>query len=397
MGHYNEQVRLASFVALRFLRRRSSPLLTASSRAALVAVAFGVAALLVVLGLMNGYRQALQEGILGVAGHVLLWPEAQEEAQVVDKLKGMEGVVWAGAVHFLPGLLAREPGAPGEVITLKATDHLPSFSPLEAQVKAGPLPVAVGRGLAEKLQVGEGMTLFLQLAHPSGRPVYLPAQVQVVFDSGFSELREGWLFCRKEALLARLGPLGPGVVEVFLPDPDKAQAFSHKLEASLGSPILVRSWSEMNRELFAALRWQKLTLALVFSLILGVGAFEVASSLVVLITEKRRELGILQAMGAKGPWVQKTVFLTGATLGFSGVILGLGLGLFLVGLGNLWGFPRFSPELAAVYMVQRIPWKLSLTDVLAVCGAGMAEVVIASLVTAKPLARKEPAEALRWV
>lgn len=391
-------MRLAWFVALRFLRRRSSPLLSASSRAALVAVASGVAALVVVLSLMNGYRQALEQGILSASGHLLLLPVSGEDVTKLSAhLASQTGVTWAGAVRFLPGLLARQPHEAGEVVTLKACDHLPPFVTLPASPEQGPLAVAVGKGLLQKLGLQPGESAFLQLAHPAGRPVYVPVRVATAFESGFAELQEGWVFCRETALRARLGELGPALVEVFLVDAEEAEDFAHKLEKDWPRPLSARVWSEVNRELFTALRWQKLTLALVLSLIVGVGAFEVASSLVVLVTEKRRELGILQAVGASGPWLRQVVLLAGMGLGTAGLLLGLLGGALLVVVGNLLGFPHFSPELAAVYMVDRIPWRLLPTDVLAVLLAGLVEVFLASGLTARPFARGEPAEILRWV
>jgi len=390
-------VRVALFVAARFLRRRSSALLTASSRAALAAVGLGVAAMIVVSSLMNGYRQALREGILGVTGHVLVLgtPEGSQE-KLLAKLRAMPGVVGAGEVHFLPALASPAPGAQGEVVTVKSADRLPSFVALPEPEGSGPIPLALGRRLAEKLGVGEGGAVLLQLAHPGGRLVYLAGRVARIFDAPFAELAESWILCREAALRQRVPDLGPGSLEVFLADPEQADSFAEALAGSLQGAVLLRTWSELNRELFAALRWQKLTLALVFSLIVGVGAFEVAASLVVLVTEKRRELGILQAMGASGGWVRRTVVLTGGLLGGAGVVAGLLSGGAVVALGNLASFPRFSPELAAVYMVQRIPWKLAFGDALAVLGAGMAEVLVASLLAARPLATREPAEVLRW-
>ncbi len=385
-------------LASRFLRRRSSPLLAASSRAALAAVAFGVAALVVVLALMSGYRLALTQGILAASGHVLVLPAAGESEQELARVfSGHEGVAATGKSIFLPGLLATSPQAQGEVITLKATELLPPFvGELDANA-VGPLPVAVGEGLALKLKVKVGDTVFLQLAQPSGRLAYTPARVAAVFATGFAELRESWLFCRFSDLVRRGGNWGTALVEVYLHDPNDANAFAEQWERRLGARAVFRSWSEMNRELFVALRWQKITLALVLSLIVGVGAFEVASALVVLIAEKRRELGILLAMGASPFFVRRAVVLAGGLLGLSGVVAGTAFGLALVAVLDTLGVPRFSSELASIYMVNRIPWQVRLGDVLWVMAAGSAEVFLASMAAAWPLARRQPAEVLRWV
>lgn len=363
-----------------------------------MAVALGVAALVVVLALMSGYRAALAQGILAVSGHVLVVPATGESDQELARvLTVQKGVTAVGRSVFLPGLIATAPQTQGEVITLKAAEQLPPFVSELAANNQGPLPVAMGEGLAMRLKVKVGDTVFLQLAQSSGRLAYLPARVAAVFATGFAELRDSWLFCRFADIARREGGWGPALLEVYLSDPDEAQRMAERWTQELGSRALFRSWSEMNRELFAALRWQKITLALVLSLIVGVGAFEVASALVVLITEKRRELGILLAMGASPPQVRRTVVLAGGLLGVGGVMIGTVSGFALVAILGVLEVPRFSSELASIYMVSRIPWHVQLGDLIWVVMAGTVEVLVASLAAAWPLARRQPAEVLRWV
>lgn len=394
---YNQAVRLAWIVAARFLAKRTSGLLTASSRAALVAISLGVAALLVTTSLMNGYREALRRGILSASGHLLVMAGDGEEAlKAIQTLQKKPGITWVGPVHFLSGLAATGRGGGGEVVTLKATENPPPFVTLPQGRFASPLPVAMGQGLAERLGLQPGQTLLLQLAHPAGRPVYLPAQVQQIFQVSFAELQQSWLFCSEKALTRLVPDLPQTIVEVYLKDPESAESFAEDILSQAPMGLSVRSWQEMNRELFAALRWQKITLAMVLSLILGVGAFEVASSLVVLITEKRRELGILMAMGASGGLVRKVVVMAGSALGAGGVLGGLLLGGLLVVVANWLGLPHFSPELASVYMVDRITWQPHVLDVAWVVLGGISEVLVVSVATARPISRREPAEVIRW-
>ncbi|MCX7895481.1 MAG: ABC transporter permease [Thermoanaerobaculum sp.] len=385
-------------LASRFIRKRSSPLLTSSSRAALTAVSLGVAALVVVLALMSGYREALREGILAASGHLLLVPTPGTNAAFVARQVNQDPDVAATSrTWFLAGFLAKEPHLPGEMVTVKAVERWPPFVvPLPPHEGGGPLPVAVGEDLARQLGVRVGDGVFLQVAGASTKLVYLSAQVMQVFSSGFSELRERWVFCSFAGLQRRAAGLGEPLVEVFLREPELAEAAAERLAQSLDHRVAVYGWSDMNRQLFAALRWQKLTLALVLSLIVGVGAFEVASALVVLITEKRQELGVLLAMGASPRTLRLTVLLAGGLVGVAGVVAGLGLGLGVVGVCSALEIPRFSPELAAVYMVSRIPWRVEGLELVGVAVAATAEVLIASLLASRPLAARQPAEVLRW-
>lgn len=396
-GGYNRLVRVTWLLALRFLRKRSSPLLQASARAALAAVALGVAALVVVLALMSGYRAALKQGILAVSGHVLVVPAPGAPVGELERWLGAQpGVETVGRTLFLPGLVGTDSRGQGEVITLKAADHLPPFVPELSEDGTGPLPVAMGEGLAARLGAKPGDTVLLQLAQNAGRVTYLPARVSAVFTTGFAELKESWVFASFQGLSRRGHGWASPLLEVGLRDPDGADGFAERVSRSLGPRALLHTWSELNRELFAALRWQKITLALVLSLIVGVGAFEVASALVVLITEKRRELGILLAMGASRPVVRRTVLWAGGLLGATGVVVGTVFGLGVVALLQALGVPRFSQELASVYMVSRIPWEVRPADVVLVVLAGTVEVLVASVAASRPLATREPAEVLRW-
>jgi lipoprotein-releasing system permease protein len=159
----------------------------------------------------------------------------------------------------------------------------------------------------------------------------------------------------------------------------------------------VASWQQNNRNLFAALRWQTLSLAVVLSLVLGVGAFEVASALVVLITEKRREIGVLLALGGQPRLLRTTLMLAGGGLGVVGVLGGVLLGVAIAALLTALGIPRFPPDIAAIYMVDRIPLHVLPGHLLAVVALGILEVLLASLLPAHRAASRDPVEVLRWV
>lgn len=149
--------------------------------------------------------------------------------------------------------------------------------------------------------------------------------------------------------------------------------------------------------MFAALTWQKLSLAVVLSLVVAVGAFEVAAALVVLVTEKRRTLAVLLAIGAQPALVRRTFLLAGGALGSAGVVAGLALGGAIVAILTVLGIPSFPPEIASIYMVERIPLHLRATDLAAVLLLGVVEVAAAAYLPARRAARRDPVEVLRWV
>ena len=400
-GEYNRPVRLALFLAGRLIRRRGTALLRTSAAAALAAVALGVAALVVVLALMAGYSSALRAGILAGGGHlVALYPggvDAGETAEAREKLAAVSGVTGVDDVVYLPGMLFPRDSQAAQVITVKAAGALPPFAAFAPWDGRGPLPVAVGAGLARRLAAAPGDVLSLQIVAGGGLPRSLPVVVARVYHTGFAEVDERWALATLDGLRARAGGIPSNGIEVWLADPDRAEALRDEVEKACRGRALVASWQQNNRNLFAALRWQTLSLAVVLSLVLGVGAFEVASALVVLITEKRREIGVLLALGGQPRLLRTTLMLAGGGLGVVGVLGGVLLGVAIAALLTALGIPRFPPEIAAIYMVDRIPLHVLPGHLLAVVALGILEVLLASLLPAHRAASRDPVEVLRWV
>jgi len=386
-------------LAVRLLRRQNSALLRTSALASLVAVALGSAALVVTLALMTGYRQALRDGVLSAMGHVVaVFPDAANGAGIsaaADRVRRVDGVVSVGEAVYLPGLLFSKIAAGGEPVTLRAGVPVARWGDCPPAVPGKPLPALVGVGLARRLALAPGSVALLQVMS-GGQPRSLSLVVARVISTGVSEIDERWAAVDLASLRARLAVLPAGALEVMVANPERAQDVAPLVGAACGSRAIVTTWIEVNPTLVGALRWQKLSLALVLSLVLGVGAFEVASALVVLFTEKRREFGILFAIGGSPELVRRTLLLAGAMLGGGGVVAGILLGLAIAGVMTALHLPHFSPEVAAVYMVDRIPLRVLPLDVLAVAGLGLIEVVIASLLPARSAARREPIEAMRW-
>jgi lipoprotein-releasing system permease protein len=392
-------VKVAWFLAARLLRRRGSALLRTSGLAALVAVGLGSASLVVVLALMSGYSDALRSGILAASGHlVALYPPGSsrgEDAAAEARVAAIPGVVRVGEVVYVPGLLFPRSGSHAELVTVRASATPPPFVHLAAAA-GGPLEVAVGREVARKLSARPGDVLALQVV-AGGSPRVVAARVGQVFATGFAELDDQFVVAGLGELRRRVPGLPGGGIEVWLTDPDRADALRDSVERACGAGALVTTWEETNRNLFAALRWQKVSLGLVLSLVLGVGAFEVASALVVLVTEKRRELGVLMALGGRPVLLRRVLLLAGGVLGGAGVACGMALGVGLVVVLGLLGVPHFPPDIASIYMVDRIPFHLRPGDLGVVLALGVVEVLLAASLPARRASRREPVEVLRWV
>ena len=384
------------------LQRRGTSLLRTSALAALAAVALGVASLVIVLALMNGYSRALQSGILSGGGHlVAMYPaglSAAETTEVAARVSAVGGVKAVGEVLYLPALLfTRADGAGGEVVTLKASGLAGAFAPAGVAGESGPLSVAVGAGLARRLEIGEGDPVSVQVMISTRAPQIVLGRVSRVFHSGLAELDDRWVTVRLADLAARVAAARANGVEVELHDAGAAGRLRDAVERAAGRSALVTTWQETNRNLFAALRWQKLSLGVLLSLVVGVGAFEVASALVVLVTEKRRQLGILVALGGQPRLLRATVLAAAGALGLAGVLAGIVVGVAAAKILTMLGVPSFPPDIAAIYMVDRIRFVVEWRDLAFVVALGVAEVLVAAVLPARRVARWQPAEVLRWV
>ncbi|HNX49424.1 MAG TPA: FtsX-like permease family protein [Thermoanaerobaculaceae bacterium] len=393
---------LAWFLAARLLRKKGTALLRTSGVAALLAVGLGAASLVVVLAIMSGYTRALRDGILSAVGHLTVLTSAEvgspARQAVLDSVARHPDVEASGEVVLLPGMLLAQGDESGELVTVRAAGFVPHFAVVPETDPAGPLSVALGAGVARRLRAREGTVLALQV-FAGGMPRLASVRVSSVFRTGFVDLDEHWVVTRLEHLRRRVPSVPAGSVELWLHDPDRAGKVASSLDRTLGGDVLVTTWEDVpvNRDVFAALRWQKISLAVVLSLVLGVGAFEVASAVVVLLTEKRRTVALLVALGSSNRLVAGTMLLAGGALGCLGVLGGTALGVAIVGVLRALGVPSFPPDIASVYMVDHIPLRLQAGDLMLVLALGSVEVILASLVPVRRVARLQPVEVLRWI
>jgi lipoprotein-releasing system permease protein len=256
----------------------------------------------------------------------------------------------------------------------------------------------LGERLADGLVLGVGDSLSVSLP-PEARSWLLPVlrlEVVVTFRLAFAEFDQRWVVVPLERVLAARPELGVAGVEAELEDPIAVERARDAL--GLAAPqLLITDWRDMNRPLFAALRWQTLSLFVVLTLVVAVASFQVSSALVVLAIDKRRTTGMLLALGATPATVRRVLVLAGVILGSVGVAAGLAFGVAASVLMTALEVIRFPEGLAKVYMVDTIPLvvaPLHLLAVTVVCGA---LVLAASWWPAWRSSRLDPVTALRSV
>jgi lipoprotein-releasing system permease protein len=214
------------------------------------------------------------------------------------------------------------------------------------------------------------------------------------FETGFAEADAGWVMVDR-ALVEELGGRS-SLLEIGVVDPLETVEIARAVESILGEGFLVTDWRQFNRELFTALRLQKVALFLVLGLIVVVATFNVASTLVVLTRERRREVGVLAALGLGRGALTGVFLLCGVLLGTAGSLLGVGLGWLVSWVLTTFELIRFDPGVAAIYFISSVPFRVEAADVAAVAGFALGVTLLACLAPAFRAARVDPADALRY-
>jgi len=398
-------VKLELDLALRLVRRRRGLLFRGTAAAAFSGVALATAALVIVLALMTGYRHAiataLQQGNAHVVGFALS-PMTMARAEGLARAAlRLGGVREAQPVSYLTGL-AEDPAAPSNPlpVVIKAPRTPPPYTGLTTWpgLSGGAIPAVLGYRLARRLGVAPGQMLHVMLP-PSGGGWLLPGvtfRIVGTFHLEMADFDESWLVAPLDRLLRSVPGLGVAGVELKLDDPMAVQRLRPALE-KVWPGLVINDWLDMNPALFAALRWQTLSLFLVLSLVAAVASFQVSSALVVVAAQKRRTMGMLHAMGMPPREIRRTLRLVGLFLGGTGVAVGLGLGVAVSALMTWFRVIRFPPGMARVYMVEHIPLLVRPVHLAAIVSVCALVIWIASAWPARRAARMDPVTALRSV
>ncbi len=403
--------RLVWSLAWRFVRGRRTRLLAGTTWAALLATALGVAAMVIAMALMTGYREDLRTKLVQGSAAIAAYPQSRpDEARLRDAreaVMAVPGVEDVRVVAYGQGSLASRARPDGVDVTLRGIDDATKLDPvcsLEMQqsrpTEASVVRVVAGRELYRKLEVGPAEPLKLMvLVFGAGRPAfrYRTAAVTATCATGFTEFDRQWVLLDRRDLEEILGPGAALVVlEItveHLADTEEAVA---GIKQVLGPGFLVSDYLDLNRELFAALRLQQLMLFLVLGLIVCVSTFNTASSLVVMVRERRRDLGVLSALGL-APEEHREVFLRyGLILGLFGTLLGTALGSGIAWAMNEFELIRFEPEMAAIYFLSAVPFRVVGRDLLAIGLFTLVVTLVACWIPARRAGKLEPAEALRY-
>jgi lipoprotein-releasing system permease protein len=405
-------------VALRYLRSRPSRLVSSVSLLSMAGIALGVAALVVAMGLLSGYRTEIREKLIGANAEVVVFslsggfpdPAAVERRIAsVPRVQAMTAVIYQAGVAASPAtpdgadaiLKGIDPAAERRVSQIDS--YLPGAQQLLTRGGEGRLPgVAIGTELARRLDIREGDAVSLSVADraPEGRslaPRTGRFRVAKIFRTNFAEYDSEWVFLDREELrsLCRLATIAD-VIEIKLDSIDRTEEAARAIEQAAGRGFSVVDWRSMNSGLFSALTIQQTTLFLVIGLIVGVSTFNVVATLVMTVQEKKRDIGVLAVMGAEPRMVSRVFLWLGCLLGGAGVAAGVLFGWFVCRTATATHLLSFPPGVAEIYFVSYIPFLVRARDIAAIVLFSGAAILLASWVPARRAARTNIADALRY-
>jgi lipoprotein-releasing system permease protein len=412
--HTNERLLLS--IAWRFLSGRGSRLLDGTARAALIASVLGVTAMVIAMALMSGYREDLRRKLVRGNAAVIAYPLSGQDLDLADldrqALEAIPEVTDVRPVIYGQGSLVSGAVSDGIDVTLRgieSTDGLEGLGEVRLTAAAagrgmlspdGMLLVVLGEELASRLAVQPDEILRLMvLGVQDGRPKfrYRSARLGGTFRTGFSEFDQSWAVTDRATLEQLIGSaMGSGLYEIALGDPSRAELVAEQARTILGADYLITHWRDLNRELFTALKVQQIALFFVLGLIVVVATFNVASSLVVLVRERMRDIGVLAALGLAPRHLRAVFLLYGAGLGLAGTLGGLALGSAISWVLTEFELIRFGSEMAAIYFISSVPFRVELDDLLAVAVFALLVTLLACWFPARRAGRVLPARALRY-
>ena len=433
-------------IAGRYLRaRRKEAFISVIAGLTMVGVAIGVATLIVVMSVMNGFRGELLDKILGLNGHFTGYPiESQftDYKETVAALEQVNGVSFA--VYFVEGQVLASGRGNSSGVTVRGMDeeNLKKLSLLYNSAEQGGFDqwddsrgVAIGYRLAQSLGVGIGDQV--QIINPDGAmtpfgstPQIRSYPVNAIYNLGMVEFDSYFMFMPLEAaqdyfrmvdevLKPGMGPLDPlasdeeidaayervpraSAIEIFIDDPDAVGIMRQRLQAVPDlRPLVLTSWQQRNETFFSALQVERVVMFTILSMIILVAAFNIISSLIMLVKDKAADIAVLRTMGATRGAIMRIFSITGTSIGFIGTAVGLVLGVVVAAnaetirasISDLLGVTLFPPE---VFFLSSLPSRTDPVEVTVVVCMALGLSFLATLYPAWRAAQYDPVEALRY-
>ena len=405
-------------LAGRYLRaRRKDGFISVIAGFSFAGIMLGVATLIIVLSVMNGFRKEILDKIVGVNGHMFVQAidsPLRDYAEVAHQIKQVDGVLRASAMIEGQAFASSPSAGSGVLVRGILEMDIKQMPAISGNVKQGTLEnfdqlegVAIGRRLAEQLSVRVGDKL--TLISPSGpstpfgnAPRRKTYPVIAIFEIGMSEFDATFVYLPlKEAQAYFDKDEEATVIEIFLKNADGVDTIRPALEAAITRPHTLSDWRQRNRTFFGALEVERNVMFLILTLIVLVAALNIISGLIMLVKDKTADIAILRTMGATKGAVMRVFFMTGAAIGVVGTFFGFVLGLVVTlniesirqGISKLTNTNLFPAEL---YFLSRLPAEINPQEVITVVTMALVLSIIATLYPSWRAAHTQPVEGLRY-
>jgi lipoprotein-releasing system permease protein len=405
-------------LAARYLRaRRKEGFISVIAGFSFIGIMLGVATLIIVMSVMNGFRIELFNKILGLNGHMLVRPLARDFTDYADVTAAIAKI--AGVRHVLPivegqALITTNESSNGVFVRGVREEDLKSLEGIASNVNFGTLEgfannqgVVIGSRLANGLGVTVGDSITIVAPRGASTPFGTAPRVkrypvQAIFELGMSEYDATIAFMPlAEAQKFFNLPKAAHVVEVLVDDPDNVDEMKPLVTAAAGEEMYITDWRQRNATFYNTLQVERNVMFMILMLIVLVAALNIISGMIMLVKDKGRDIGILRTMGASRGAIMRVFFITGASIGVVGTLAGLFLGVVVC--WNIEQIRQFiswmtSTQLfpSEVYFLSRLPAEMDSGEITAIVIMALVVSVLATLYPSWRAARLDPVEALRY-
>ncbi len=405
-------MRYPLFIALRYLKGgRGNPFLSVITLISITGVTLGVAALIITLSVMNGFHEDLRDKIVGTNAHLVILKEGAEGLanykELGRRVERMDHVLATSPFIFGQAMIRSSTSSLGVVIRGINIDKETGVTALAENIikgklrNFGPNSLILGKELAMSLgaDVGEWVRVISPkgIAMPVGmKPRFKNFEVIGIFDTGMYEYDSTLAYVTLDSA-RRLFGMGNVItgLQVKIDNIHQAGKMDKRIQKELGYPYWVRNWMELNSNLFAALRMEKITMTVILVLIILVAAFNIASALIMKVIRKTKEIGILKAMGAQRKSIMSIFIMEGLIIGLMGTLLGTFIGSLICFLQDKYHFVKL-PGGGEVYYISILPISMKGGDILLIILATIGISLLATIYAAWRGARLDPVAAIRY-